>query len=212
MMSNWKIGVKLIPYVYQAKLNIAAAIVFFVLGIVIFFAGDKFSMGGMLWMLLGLLYPVQIIFSLEYIGIVAASPKRKAINYATQDVVIIISGIVAYCITVVIEVFKAEVLKKPEDGKILLAGFILMFWLFVYLVTAYRFFILSTILFCIVTGASGLFSFMLIRGNDINILHINVIGLVLVVAGVLVNCLLRRLMFRLPISKLAVGAGLRKYL
>lgn len=213
MMSNWKIGFKLIRYAYQVKLNIVCAASFFILGIISMCIGDAFFIVlGALWSLLGLLFLNQLLFYLEYAGMIASSPKRTALSFSAQDVVVVVGSILVYVIIVVIEEMKAHIFLRTDEPYSLFIAFLMMFWILLYIGIAYRLFILATILFCCASGFSPMVGLIWPQIASLQTAEVYVIGFVLVLVGIVLNCIIRRVLYRMPLSKLAAGAGLRKHL
>lgn len=211
MMRDWKTGLKMIRYAYQFKLNLAVAVMFIVLGVVgLYFKGAYLVTGGC-WLLLGLSYMTQPMFNMIFAGSVAVSPKRKSLSLYTPDVITILAGVITYPVVVGISWSV-----RPENAddllfrQFMLSAFVVMFLALVYMGVAYHLFILGTFLFGILTACGGMLSCIAINVLSLELEQIYVIGLVLIVAGVVLNCIERRLLYRRPLSKFALGAALRK--
>ena len=211
MMCDWKTGLKMLRYAYKFKLNLVISIVFVVVGIgCLCFGGASIVMGGC-WFMLGLTYMMQPMFNLVYAGSVATSPKRNSLSLYAPDMIVVSAGVITYLVVIGIGWIKGY---EGVDGLVfkqfMLATFGIMFLMLIYLGVSYHIFIVGTFIFSFSAGASGVLASVMVQMFSLELGNIYVIGLVLIVAGVVLNCVVRRLLYRKPMSKLALGADLRK--
>ena len=212
MMSDWKTGLKLVRYAYQVKINLVFAVFFFIIGIFLFCLGEEYIIMGAAWSLLGVLYVNHLLFSLEFAGIIASSPKRTVLAFSTQDMTVAVEGILVYTILIGIEEIKTGIFLKAERKELLLTAFLMLFLLLLYIGAAYRLFVFGMIMLCALAVLCPWAGFTLTRLVSLHTGEIYLIGFVLILIGIALNCIIRRAIYRMPMSKLAAGGGLRKYL
>ena len=211
MMCDWKTGLKMLRYAYQLKLNLLLAILFVVIGIGCLCCGEKLIVLGGTWLMLGLVYMMQPMFNLVFAGSVAASAKRKSLSLYAPDVMVVLAGVITYLVVAGIGWIKGyESADSLQLKQYMLASFVMMFLLLIYMGVAYHIFIAGSIIFAILVGFGSLLSCIMIQVFSLGLGQIYVIGFVLIVAGIVLNCVVRRLLYRRPMSKLALGAALRK--
>ena len=216
MMEEVKKGLKLIKYGSGLKLNIAVAIGFLVLGSLMLCIGPEGMFTGVFYIIVGPSMLLQLECSLLYSAACASSGKRKLLEITLPDFFILITAIVGYVAMVGVTAFWS--IKEPTEAEacmkmMLVSGFILMCML-IYFGVAYKYFVFSIIAFI-----AGLLVGML-GGNvvidfwkmEYRFTNCALLCLVFVTVGVILSCVLRRVLYRKPVSSLAAGANLRKAL
>ena len=125
--------------------------------------------------------------------------------------IVVSAGVITYLVVIGIGWIKGY---EGVDGLVfkqfMLATFGIMFLMLIYMGVSYHIFIVGTFIFSFSAGASGVLARVMVQMFSLELGNIYVIGLVLIVAGVVLNCVVRRLLYRKPMSKLALGADLRK--
>lgn len=211
MINDLKRVIKLIKYGFNLKINLICAFLFFLFGLVYsIFIGVEL---GFLELMLGPIFIIQISSCLEYAGIIGSSPLKRSISIHFQN---IFGGLVALCsylLSVIIYFFRKDDLLMQEEQvtKTFLVIGLFSTLLLVYMTAAFRSFVVSTCIFAI--GFAGVYygeNFISIRnlstGGSV------LIGLLLVLVGIALSVVVRKLLYKKQISRYAAGASLRKYL
>lgn len=217
MITEWKRCMKLVKYGYNLKSSIACAVIFFVLGI-LWCIGDKgmFAMGGM-YIVLGPLMLVQVIYTGLMAGMPLSSPRRRFIEIQLQDGLQLLVGVLGYLLVVLvaaIKVYRGH--STPElsiaYGQMVLYTGMLVGVLLIYMGIVYKYFLFSLILF--MGGFAfiyiGLWGEMIKIAHSVNMVSGTLLGLLFVLIGEVLSGVLRRLLYKKPLNKYAMGMALRK--
>lgn len=226
MISNLKWGIKILGYGYGIRLSLIQGAIF-VLVSVVFFATDAASPGGayngripsdFMFMCIGLL-PGQVIYSLSAANMVQASPAKKKLQTAVPTVMTWGCLTILYLITALIR--GILVLRYPArlsevcNGLVILGVAIVL--LMLYVGVTYKYF-LSTILFLLLfflivvfvgPWAIGLWNPFGQNTTVFSFALAVVTGLVCIAAGGLGQYFLSLLVYKAPVSKMAMAAPLR---
>lgn len=219
MIKNFRKQIKIIKYGGDKKSSIAAAALFFLLGILFLIMMDSEGLVmGSLYIFAGLLMLLQVYNTLLSIGMVTASPKRRMLETWLIDILGLLTGICYYIFLLIVGVIKiylsheAEAVKQQYGIAFLFAG-ILGGWVLIYCGMAWKSFLISVIVF-----SGGFFvissKFSAIIEND-KVMLVNLgtgamLGFLAIVLGAVVAGIIRRLLYKKPMSKYAMGANLRK--
>lgn len=218
MIKNFRKQIKIIKYGGDKKSSIAAAALFFLLGILFLIMMDSEGLVmGSLYIFAGLLMLLQVYNTLLSIGMVTASPKRRMLETWLIDILGVLTGICYYIFLLIVGVIKmyvsheAEAVKQQYGTAFLFAG-ILGGWVLVYCGMAWKSFLISVIVF-----SGGFFvissKFSAIINDTANLVNLGngaILGFLAIVLGAVVGGIVRRLLYKRPMSKYAMGVNLRK--
>lgn len=214
MMQDLKTSWKLLKYTYQFKMNIAVAILFMVLGAIWLLNGPRGLYVAALYVYIGPCMLVQLTYNLLYANLVLTSTAKKALDETFPNVVSFVGSLIALVFAIVYMVVYSNA--RPEDemsgGNMLVVIGLIMLVTIIYYSVAYKWFVVSTILFCFclaVTLAFGMALFIY-SGVEISLLQGSLIGLGIVIGANLLGALIRKALYKLPNSPLAGGRSLRK--
>lgn len=217
MIKNFRKQIKLIKYGGDKKSSIAAAALFFLLGILFLVMMDSEGLiMGSLYIFSGLLMLLQVYNTLLSIGMVTASPKRRMLETWLIDILGLLTGICYYIFLLIIAMIKihvADEADKQQYGIAFLFAGILGGWVLVYCGAAWKSFLISVITFSV--GFFIIFSkYNEIIANDkampVNLGIGAILGFLAIVLGAVLGGIIRRLLYKKPMSKYAMGANLRK--
>lgn len=215
MMTEVKKSLKLLKYTYQFRLNVVLGILFFGLGIfwVIVNGPDGLYLATIYWYL-GPIILVQLIFNLLYAGQVASSMQRKSLERTAPDIIGLVTGLLSYVGAIIYMMLYSKLYPSDElrAGAILVEVALVMVVTTIYCAIAYKWFVISIILFTIcfaLTHALGM-AFLVYSDVEISLLKGSLIGLAMVVAANLLAALIRKAIYKYPYSPLAAGRSLRK--
>lgn len=223
MITEWKRCMKLVKYGYNLKSSIVCAMIFFVLGMIICVMdqGNMFIMGG-LYIVLGPLMLAQIIYTGLASGMALSSPRRRFMEIQLQDGMQLLVGVLGYLLVVLLAIAKVYLghsesgiyvsFGRDAYGQMILNTGILTGILLVYMGIVYKYFLISILLF------AGGFAFVYIGmwggvteiTSSVNMVSGTLLGLLFVLIGEVLSAVLRRLLYKKPLNKYAMGAALRK--
>ena len=212
VMKDFKRCFKLIKYCYNYKDETYTSVVLFILGIVSFFVGfqDSLVMGSSLFLVLMPVAFIKALFNLPYSYMVCSSRKRKLIELTFPNVWTVVATCLGYLIWILL--IKGFVLTGVPEWEAEVAKWIMWSSLFhvvmhiflgvctrlywqsiMVLVPVMMFFILAPILWK--EAFAGFTEFEPAAG----------IGFVITLAGAIVACILRVLVYKLPLVRGSVG-------
>lgn len=214
MIKSFRKQIKLIKYGSNIKSSIAAAALFFILGLLFLVMDSEGLVLGSLYIFAGLLMLLQVYNTLLSIGMVTASPKRRMLETWLIDILGLLTGICYYIFLLIIAVIKMnledEAVKQQYGTAFLFAGMI-GGWVLVYCGMAWKSFLISVIVF---SGGFFVifseFSNAIEEGMSINPGIGAMLGILAVVLGAVIAGIIRRVLYKIPVSKYAMGANLRK--
>lgn len=215
MMQDLKTSWKLLKYSFQFKTNIVAGIFFMVLGSIwLLLDGPKGLYVAALYVYVGPIMLVQLTYNLLFANMVATSSVKKALDGTFPNVVGLLGSLLGYAFAVVYMIIFSNIYPENEmsGGNMLVVIGLIMLVTIIYYSVAYKWFVVSTILFCFclaVTLAFGMALFIY-SGVEISLLQGTLIGLGIVVGANLLGVLIRKVLYKLPNSPLAGGRSLRK--
>ena len=227
MINDMKLGIRLLRYGYGIKMNLvllivctAADVLFFVLEL----AGITSSLGGFMlldgYLLLACaMIPVQILFSLNAVDIVLASPVRKKLQTSVPAVMSLCATLAVYLIIVlkkaVIVLIHPDKTAQGAVGLAFLA--FLAALIMVFTGVLYKSFAAFVVLCFSLSGFISFFMMSLLRsdflGEDMGALaRGTLIGAVLILAGAALEYALSILFYKKPVSKKTLGGKLSREL
>lgn len=221
MINDMKLGIRLLRYGYGIKMNlvllivcVAADVLFFALEL----AGITTPLDGYL-LLACAMVPVQILFSLNVVDIVLASPVRKKLQTSVPAVMSLCATLAAYLIIVL----KKAVIVLIHPDKTAQSAVMLSFLAFlaavimVFTGVLYKSFAAFVVLCFSLSGFISFFMMSLLRsdflGEDMGALaRSTLIGAVLILAGGALEYALSVLFYKKPVSKKTLGGKLSREL
>ncbi len=221
MINDMKLGIRLLRYGYGIKMNlvllivcVAADVLFFALEL----AGITTPLDGYL-LLACAMVPVQILFSLNAVDIVLASPVRKKLQTSVPAVMSLCATLAAYLIIVL----KKAVIILIHPDKTAQSAVMLSFLAFlaavimVFTGVLYKSFPAFLVMCFSLSGFVSFFMMSLLRsdflGEDMGALVRGaLIGAVLILAGGALEYVLSILFYKKPVSKKTLGGKLSREL
>lgn len=221
MINDMKLGIRLLRYGYGIKTNlvllivcVAADVLFFALEL----AGITTPLDGYL-LLACAMVPVQILFSLNAVDIVLASPVRKKLQTSVPAVMSLCATLAAYLIIVL----KKAVIILIHPDKTAQSAVMLSFLAFlaavimVFTGVLYKSFPAFLVMCFSLSGFVSFFMMSLLRsdflGEDMGALVRGaLIGAVLILAGGALEYVLSILFYKKPVSKKTLGGKLSREL
>lgn len=217
MIKQLKIGFQVMRYAYAVPSSIAFMIVIHLVGIALFIGNPPTNGMGVCFMALGALFPQQLIYSLAASNMVGSSGWKRRMETSIPVLTGFAVELLDYLI--VLAASGLYLVSHPEDGAdmalVVLTCGGLMAAVMIYGGMAYKFFIVSTIVFFVVVwGAS-----MLLRLAQYEVIELGIsfggavaISFALLIVGALAQYGISLLVYRVPLSKLAQMRGLRKWM
>lgn len=213
MMREFKMSLKMMKYGDNIKSNIGGGILFFLLGIWLVVGGGMETVNivlGSTYIFLSVMMMKQIAYSLHFVGLVASSPKKKNMEIYMLDILDFISGISCYVILLMMIWIQNQfaVEQNVQCGNALVFAGLEGCLILVYQAVSIKSFLLSSVgyatgFFIILVNMDKVnFSFSLTGGA--------VTGFLFVLLGVVLAGVLRRLIYKKPLSRFAAGQDLRK--
>lgn len=221
MINDMKLGIRLLRYGYGIKMNLvllivctAADVLFFALEL----AGITTPLDGYL-LLACAMVPVQILFSLNAVDIVLASPVRKKLQTSVPALMSLCATLAAYLIIVL----KKAVIILIHPDKTAQSAVMLSFLAFlaavimVFTGVLYKSFPAFLVMCFSLPGFVSFFMMSLLRsdflGEDMGALVRGaLIGAVLILAGGALEYVLSILFYKKPVSKKTLGGKLSREL
>lgn len=224
MIKQLQMGIRLLRYSYRIELNLMGGIAILLIGIVMescsFYSGGAYvpqpSMGGY-FLLMMALWPLQMLISLNVPGIVASSPWKKRIQTTVFSTLAVFFFLLTYTLILVLRLVKWQKGYIGEEQFVLemleMAGFVLL--LMIYITTSLKYFVVSTIVFCIIMPAFMVSYITVSYTGMITAVHFSPLAVVLFgyamifLSALLGNGILH-LLYKKPVSKYSQMSGLRK--
>ncbi|MDE6761936.1 MAG: hypothetical protein K2J90_14865 [Lachnospiraceae bacterium] len=213
MTRELKVSLKMMKYGNNIKSNIGCGALFFLLGIVFVVRGGMETGGivlGSTYIFLSVMMIKQIAYSLHFVGLVASSPRKKIIEIYMLDVLDFISGMICYVILLMMVWIQNQfaVEQNVQCGNALVFAGLEGGLILVYQAASIKSFLLSSVGyvmgFCIILMNMDRVIFSISPTGGA------VTGFLFVLLGVVLAGVLRRLIYRKPLSRYAVGQDLRK--
>lgn len=230
MIKQLKFSLKIMKYGYGFKLNIFSGIAMFLLSLAfqIFVAvmpgtfSDTAPVLGAFLLTMSGMFLVQILMTFNSTGMFLASPRSRATLYTLPVTIINFCTLAGFTFALLLRLILKQIFSYDQAAfckeLYLLAN--MLFWITIYAALAYHYFISSMILFSLCVfinffiGSVYLYRLQAVHPDSaIFTLPVTVgacYGILLI--GCLLNWLCTLLVYKKPISKLAQGAALRKYL
>lgn len=204
-MKHWRNSFRLLKYGFKIKAYITGAIIFFAMGMLTF-RMEGAAIMGTIYIALAFVYLVQLPVRLEASGLVASSTKRKMFGIHFPNI-IVGTGMFLACLIIQLILNREE-----EFGELLLWIYLMLFVIQLMVCVSNRLLALVVLLYAgLMVGSMMLIlSTPVIPDIDIDIAVANRLGILLVIIGVVLSSVLRRLAYPLPISKVIINGTFQK--
>lgn len=222
MINNLKLGIKIFRYGSGWVSMMVCSGIFLVLGLLMNIGYDVLEIAGRpgdIFLLFVAVCPIQILYSLSASNFIASSPAKKRMQTSVTATVCCFNMIVMYLVNFLFKVIMLT--GHPENigtacaEMVSLAGLAVLFML--YLAVAYKCFWMS------IVGGIAAYFYTIARLNGLNVFLPEIfensagsfalalfIGLVIIVLGGFGQYGLALLVYKLPMSKYAQSATVRK--
>lgn len=221
MIKNMKLGIQMLRHAYGLKSTTFMGIAFLILGTGAYALGENMKMaflGEYMFMCVGML-PAQMLFSLSASNMIQASPVKKKMQ--TTVPALITWGCMMILYLVLTAVRAVMILNRPEEAG--MAGFrcivmaVMMMLLMVYIGVAYKYFLSSIVMILLAvlflnSGEGILLQTKIFGAGSLGFIPAAGLGIVILAAGGLLQYLISLLFYKVPISKMAQAAPLRREL
>ncbi|MBQ9140929.1 MAG: hypothetical protein IJX63_03945 [Lachnospiraceae bacterium] len=217
MLKDVKLGFKLLKYSYNFKTSMILTIIIFVLGLLLMMIEpDTFVLFG-LYSFIGVLIIVQMSTSLLYAQMFSASPKKKKLELTFSNAVTTAGAVIWYLfLTVLSQVFSyfRPQLRGEYNVALIVIGIFMMICI-IYYGACYKYFIVASIIFGITFGivysiGRTRLTIILMEQIGADFAVSFTIGLVIILISSGIACVMRRLLYKKPLSPNGMGANLRK--
>lgn len=216
MINNIKNNIKLLKYGYQFKLNIICSIIFTLLGVFLISYGDNINKTPSMYMVCfcSFLFIIQLAYTLTVSSIVKSSPKYRQFYFGVPRIINITGFLISFILLLAVKFIKADNINDfiQYSGNEVAAAGIMYMITFLYMALAYKFFVISVIIFCISCVSinvlfnyiTEIYNFTLMQGIGITVFF--------VITGLILFEILERVTYKIQMSKFAQSAFLRKYM
>ncbi len=227
MINDLKLGIKMMKYGHSAKLSFVAGIVLMVFGLVFSVMGMlvKFSFPGGYFIMMSVLLLLQLISTVNASYLVQTSPAKKKLQTSVPAVVSVTMMVAGYLLNLV-TVGVASLCSSKAAGAVetacnqLIYSAVIMGVIMLYYGACYKKFIAATIGFMVIffivyqpmISGELYWNFMPFADPIGNFALTALMGLIIILVSGLLEYLLSLALYREPISKLALGANLRRQL
>ncbi|MBQ6787796.1 MAG: hypothetical protein IJO85_08745 [Lachnospiraceae bacterium] len=213
MIKQLKMGMKMLRYTFGIKTSLGLGGVLFVLGILFHGTGGS----GSYLILTGGLWIVQLLYSLPVSGMIQTSPWKRELQTSGVAIVSFFSFLFFYLIDAVLLLLFEQQKVNMIGTKLVIDGIIILFFM-IYCGFAYKFFIVSTILFLVsyfgmsfvqrINVGNNIYTWL----NSISLVQGAIIGGILIVLGGLVQYAVSCLVYKCPFDKNSQLRGLQKFM
>lgn len=227
MIKQLKMGIKLLPYCHGVVANILSAVAMLVIGIWMEVQTlmlqvprtdfNAFQNFGSLMILVGAMWPLQMLISLNVPGMIAASPWKKRIQTSVFSLLSGAGYLVFYLLVVAIKLLKYFSGKLEYEILVVeLLGLPLSIILLnVYMAFALKYFMASTVVFCfaisLIMNIHGIFYYFgWLNVENITILMAIGMGILSIGLSMLLDYGVTLLIYKKPVSKYSQMNSLKK--
>lgn len=221
MISDLKLGFKMMKYGHSAKLSFVASILMVVFGLLLSAVGimtDNSFFGGY-FIMLAALFLMQLLATVNAANLVQVSPAKKKLQTripALFSAALMLAGyLFSVIIAGVVVCTRSEYAGNVNNYMITTA--IIMAVIMMYYGACYKYFVVSTVLFFVVFLTSAplingdlQFVFTPFSDSRANFGLAALIGMAVILLGGLLQYLISLALYKAPISRWALGATLRK--
>ena len=224
MIKQLQMGIKLLRYTHGIVANTVLGVLSLLVGIIMELGSSgstgmataSLSVGGY-FILMTAMWPLQMLISLNVPGIVAASPWKKRIQTSVFSVSAVVYFTLTYTLVMVLKLLKWKSGFVSEERFVIemLQMVVFVFILMIYMATSLKYYVVSTIVFCIVMPAF-MVSYVIAYNMDILArLNLGPVAVILIgYATIFLSTLLGNgilhLLYKKPVSKYSQMSSLRK--
>lgn len=224
MMNEMKKACKLIKYGFNLKMNVVFGIIFMIFGIIFSVLGSMMSSSNhmqpavlsTIYMFLGPLMVVQVLYTLLYSEIAKSSPRNYILEVTAPNFFATLIGVFSYIFSIVGALIGMKVSPDLAENycAVIISSGILLAVMLLYFGVCYKYFVLGTIGFVVgflvIYGGLSAYIFEYGLSFKLNFIDSSLISGAFVTVGIVFSCIFRKLLYKKPISKLSAGAYLNK--
>ncbi len=224
MMNEMKKVCKLIQYGYNFKVSVGCGIVFVMLGVVFSILGSKMSSAlhmqpavlSTMYVFLGPLMALQVLYTLLFSEIVKSSPRNYTLEVLAPNLFATIMGVFSFIFSIISALIGMKVSPDLAENyyAVIMSSGIMLAGMILYFGVCYKYFVLGTIGFIVgflvIYGGLSAYIFKYGVSFELTMVNSSLIGGGIVAAGIILSCVLRKLLYKKPISKYSAGAYLKK--
>ena len=221
MINDMKLGIRLLRYGFGIKTNLVLLIVFtaaYLLCFALELAGITMPLDGFMLLACAMI-PGQILFTLNAVDIVLASPARKKLQTSVPAVMSLCTTLAAYLIVVLKEAVIVLIYpdKTAQSAMHLVFLEVLAAVILAFTGVLYKSFPALLVMYFSLSGFNSFFMMPILRsdflGEDMGALvRAALIGVVLILAGGALEYALSVLFYKKPVSKKVLGERLSREL
>lgn len=214
MIKQIKTGIKLLPYGYGVRSCVAGGVLMILIGCVMCLMRNEYiGYMGTYFLIAAAMWPIQLLYSLEVPSMVQTSPWKKKGQTSAFSLLGVLGFSIANGIIFLTQLSRLQ--RNPaEEGiasGIMQVGSITALIIMVYLGTALKYFVISTIVFCCTIVP------LLARMRDMQMQMLQIpfwvsaiVSFMVIFLGAVLQYGITRLLYRVPISKNSQFSALRK--
>lgn len=224
MINDLKLGVKLIRYAYGVKTNIVIAILLVAFGVFITLGvnllGAAINVPGGFVVMLAPLFLTQMLNSVNVTNMAQASPVKKRLQTSVPTAINLFFMLLGYVIVSIAEYICVAAIPERRGsicGELFCIAIISAI-LIIYIAVAYKYFVISIILYVPAIFASVYYGKQIGWGTELfaGMKHLFaftvVTGSVVIAAACLLHYFITLAVYKVPMSKYAQAAPLRRWL
>lgn len=218
MMKEIKRAIRLTRYGHGLVSNILGGIAILLIGLICLTAIDVYSaqMIGIICLVLGPIMILQVLYSLLYVNMVAASPRRRVVECVIPDIMNIVGCVGGFVALELSTIYKVNKLPMQTDDTVemmVVVAIGLALLLIVYAV-AYKYFVVGYIIFFFVFLGTYILGTALVMVFDfpLNMVGASAISFGIIALGIALAAFIRRKVYKKALSPMACGTTLRKAL
>lgn len=222
MMNNFKLGIKMLRYGSGLVSMMVCGVIFFVLGLLIYIWDKTFENAGLsgdVLMMVLVMFPAQIIYSLSVSNLVQSSPVKKRMQTSVPATVTCFCVIALYLLLSLIN--GIMIIRHPEYIRAICVETVTMAvfvaFIMISIAVAYKHFWMSFIagfaVYYMISARMTIvekFQFEIFGSNAGSFALALVIGLIIIVLGGFGQYGVSLLVYKAPMSKYAQSAAVRK--
>ncbi len=221
MINDLKLSFKMLKYGHGMKMTIVGCVVFALFAVLMWaltFMGDIGFSGGYFFSLSGV-FVQQLLSSTEYANFVQASPAKRRLQTSGCTMLTMVFMVASYLIGTLLELIlilvKPQMIDAACERQIFLM--LMMALITIYGSVCYKLYAVATTVFFISFGIlfgamQGYFESIVIVGSIGKFGVISAVGVVVIVIACGLGYLLTLAVYKIPMSKYAQGAALRRQL
>ena len=218
MINKIKTGIMLCRYGFSFKSNVAGALIFMVLGIVMQTnMTNEMSCLGSMYIVLSAIFMYQLICSVTISTMIQTSGYKKQLQTLIPTITSVPFMMLMYTVCVIMYYFMKSGSEEYAIKNLLLTA-IFVFFMEIYTGTAYKYFVVSmgvmlVSIYAFMFNSDRIMEMLMTVLSSLSLNSFGaviVIGYVAIIVGGVLEYLLSCLFYKKPLSKLAFGAALKK--